>query len=526
MNILLVDDQPDVISGVLVGVRWDLLDIDEKYTATDIFSAQKIIQEHSVDLMLCDIEMPLGSGLELYQWVLEQKYRIKCIFLTAHADFSYMQSAIQMNGFDYLLLPASYDQIEASIRKAIDQIKVERVIRNYYEYGIALKKKETTTTENILRNYLLRCEDGKTLQEYFRAISLPLTSQVLCNCALLQVISWGGDSPWKPHLFQYAINNVFREMLSEPSCRVHAVALSSEIYFLMVFPGTQATEQALWKSMEEFAELCPQHLGCSLACYMGKSVQFPMLPDMLEQLQKLAGRNVSRKGGVYPWAQIQEPARDYVAPDFGRWDILEKSGLYDALRQEMQAYMDRGAAANGFSPEILRQLHQDVVYWFIHALGRHGGKASDVFDQRTDSEYNYEAMMSSYQTVERMRVFLEFLCSFLKSSESVEPSSNHMERIEAYIRKNIQKNITRKELADAVYLNPEYLSRLFKKEKGCTLSEYITTEKMFLAKSLLETTNFSVSMIASKVGYGNFSHFAQCFKKEFGVSPSDIRQNK
>jgi two-component system response regulator YesN len=100
-----------------------------------------------------------------------------------------------------------------------------------------------------------------------------------------------------------------------------------------------------------------------------------------------------------------------------------------------------------------------------------------------------------------------------------------MDEILNYIHKNIQKNITRKDVAEAVYLNPEYLSRLFRKEKGMKLSDYILQEKMNIAKLMLETTDFSVSIIASKVGYSNFSHFAQSFKRLFGVSPSEIKQN-
>ncbi|MEG2404278.1 MAG: AraC family transcriptional regulator, partial [Oscillospiraceae bacterium] len=118
-----------------------------------------------------------------------------------------------------------------------------------------------------------------------------------------------------------------------------------------------------------------------------------------------------------------------------------------------------------------------------------------------------------------------FTTSYLKElSGQNDNQGDRIEEIVEYIHQNIQKNITRKDLADAVYLNPEYLSRLFKKEKGCTLSEFILKEKMNIAKSLLETTGFSVSIIASKVGYSNFSHFAQCFKKGFGVSPSEFRQ--
>lgn len=524
MNILLVDDQPEVLLGVSAGIHWKQLGIDEYFTAGDIFTAQDIIRRNKVELLLCDIEMPLGSGLELYQWVIENQYKIKCIFLTAHSDFAYMQSAIQMQGFDYLLQPASYEQIEDSIRKAIEKIKLEQAIDDYYKYGIALKKQESAATESILRNYLLKYEDGHTLFEYFSAISLPLSDSILCDCVLLQVISWNDHEPWQPHLFQYAVNNVIQELYPIKSAQLYTVALNNEMYCLTAFPATDQSSNALRQSVKEFMELCPEHLGCTVACYQGKTVSLRQLPDTVEFVLHMAGCNVTKQSKFFDCEDLLQENIRYVPPDFGRWDTLEKEGLYDTLKQEMLSYLDSNLTQEKVTAGFLRLLHQDVIFWFTHMLGRHNIRAHEVFNQNSDAKYNYEAMMNSYADVDRMRALLTFLCTYLQSCSQNISVKSHVESVEEYIRHNIQKNITRKELADAVYLNPEYLSRLFKKEKGCTISEYITKEKMFLARSLLETTNFSVSMIASKVGYSNFSHFAQCFKKEFCISPSDIRR--
>ncbi len=527
MNVLMVDDQPEVLAGVQLGVRWELLDVEERFTANDIFQAQEIIRTKRVDLLLCDIEMPFGSGLDLYQWVLENHYKIKCIFLTAHSDFSYMQSAIQMQGFDYLLQPASYEQIENSIRKAIDKIKLETVIDNYYEYGIALKKQEKDTTESVLRNYLLKCDDGRAMRRYFQAISTPLPDSAEFDCLLLQVMHWNNDIAWQPHLFQYAVGNVLQELHPNGNPQLFVITLHAQMYFVMSRVSGDAHAEDLRQCTEEFLELCPQHLGCRVAAYQGATASLEQLPAALEQLQELCHHNVLGESRFFTGEELREEATHYSPPEFDNWDTLETAGLYTPLRQEMLHYLDAQAQSGNMAIGCLRQFHQDVIYWFAHALGRHSIRAHEVFNQREDSEYNYDAMMRSYSSVERMKSLLNFICDCLESEsgEKNTSSSSHMERIEEYICQNIQKSITRKELADAVYLNPEYLSRLFKKEKGCTLLEFITHKKMQLARSLLETTNFPVSMIASKVGYGNFSHFAQTFKKEFGVTPSDIRQS-
>lgn len=89
-----------------------------------------------------------------------------------------------------------------------------------------------------------------------------------------------------------------------------------------------------------------------------------------------------------------------------------------------------------------------------------------------------------------------------------------IQRAMTYIRRTSTKDLSRAEIADAIYLNPEYLSCLFKKWKtGASLNDYIVTEKMRAAQSLLSDTNIPVSLIATNVGYSNFSYFSQVFKK-------------
>lgn len=95
-----------------------------------------------------------------------------------------------------------------------------------------------------------------------------------------------------------------------------------------------------------------------------------------------------------------------------------------------------------------------------------------------------------------------------------------------YIRRNIDRDLSRTEIAEAIFLNPEYLSRLFKKETGGSLNDYIVAEKMRVSQALLAETNIPVGIVASKVGYSNFSYFSQVFKKTTGMSPLEYRASR
>ena len=73
-------------------------------------------------------------------------------------------------------------------------------------------------------------------------------------------------------------------------------------------------------------------------------------------------------------------------------------------------------------------------------------------------------------------------------------------------------------------MNPEYLTKLFKKNTGFTLKEYIVNEKMESAKILLSTTTLPVTLISGHVGYGNYSNFTRSFKQLVGCTPMEYRK--
>lgn len=94
---------------------------------------------------------------------------------------------------------------------------------------------------------------------------------------------------------------------------------------------------------------------------------------------------------------------------------------------------------------------------------------------------------------------------------------------EKYIRDNISRSVSRAEVAEYLNFNEEYFSRLFKKYNGDTFKAYEMKERIREAKKLLQYSNFSINIIASKVGYDNFSHFSKIFKQATGYTPQEYR---
>lgn len=82
------------------------------------------------------------------------------------------------------------------------------------------------------------------------------------------------------------------------------------------------------------------------------------------------------------------------------------------------------------------------------------------------------------------------------------------------------------ELGDKLHLHPVYLNRIFKKEKGVSISQYIINERMKLAASLLRSGQLSAAAVAEQVGYRNYSNFNITFKKYYSCTPGQYNEQK
>lgn len=90
---------------------------------------------------------------------------------------------------------------------------------------------------------------------------------------------------------------------------------------------------------------------------------------------------------------------------------------------------------------------------------------------------------------------------------------------------NYNKDISLQEVAEIIGVSAAHLSRVVKKELGKNFTEYIVDLRMEKAKNMLETTNFKVMDISKTVGYENPDYFSRIFKRQCGATPHDYRQH-
>lgn len=92
-----------------------------------------------------------------------------------------------------------------------------------------------------------------------------------------------------------------------------------------------------------------------------------------------------------------------------------------------------------------------------------------------------------------------------------------------YLNKNFSQQIVRWKLADTVHVSEDYLTRIFHKELGLSLWEYLNRYRIYLAERLLLETNDTVYEIAERIGFQDKAYFCRVFKKIYGISPGKIR---
>lgn len=94
-----------------------------------------------------------------------------------------------------------------------------------------------------------------------------------------------------------------------------------------------------------------------------------------------------------------------------------------------------------------------------------------------------------------------------------------------YIYDNLHRKITLEELSEKVNLSPSYLSKLFHKEVGLTISAYVTKKRIEAAENMLKFSDYSCLEISDYLCFSSESHFISIFKKHTGYTPKNYREH-
>ena len=121
--------------------------------------------------------------------------------------------------------------------------------------------------------------------------------------------------------------------------------------------------------------------------------------------------------------------------------------------------------------------------------------------------------------------FSQLAVNFLTSRahEHMDHDQDLIQRIHTYVERHLNEDLTLIRLAEVVFLNPSYLSRLYKQMTGITLSEHISQMRIKRATELLIKPSVKMQYISQQLGFQSPSYFSQFFKKMTGMTPQEYR---
>lgn len=143
---------------------------------------------------------------------------------------------------------------------------------------------------------------------------------------------------------------------------------------------------------------------------------------------------------------------------------------------------------------------------------------ADIYIRKADGCKNREAVFELYE--EMCLDFAERMCEIRKESVV----SLHIRKCIDHIYENSAGDLSVKALAEVVGLNPSYLSRLFSKETGIPLKQFVMEAKIDIAQNLLKYSDLPYLQIAVSLGYSSQSAFIATFKRIAGMTPKAYRE--
>lgn len=179
MKILIVDDEMIAIEGIMANIHFEDYGINEVATANSMEQAKVIIMQGGVDIVMCDIEMPNGSGLDLFSWMNTYDSTIVKLILTCHAEFHFAQQAISLSCQQYITKPATPEVLAKTVTVAVEQVeknhselKIRKFGEAYVNKMAGVKGDEVSIVEQIRQYIIDHIEEELSVEELARKVYL------------------------------------------------------------------------------------------------------------------------------------------------------------------------------------------------------------------------------------------------------------------------------------------------------------------------------------------------------------------
>ncbi len=517
MNVLIVDDDVLAVQGISSVIQKKELGIDQIFCAYREQEAKSILQKEKVDIALCDIEMPKGSGLDLMSWIRQEGYSVTMMILTSHADFHYAAQAIKVGSFDYLLKPVTDEELNSALKRAIQR---QREVQRLKKEGRNWKKNYQVILERYFSEVMLGVIRGSwnLLSEYARQRMISLSENARYLPILFCMKRWPlSFRQCDRGSVQFIMKNIAYELFEKAAHRV----VCAEVHDrgIVILLCEKWDEKQTEKSSGDYLRAFRENFQCSITGYQGKPVRLEELEEEFNILKKEETNNISFENTIWKERKIQK--KTYDPFDYNEMIRLVQGEKTEQALYQIHLYLKKEQKKMELDGTLLEKMKNDLLQAVYVLLKESGVQAHLLLEDEETKELSKFALLTVEDFENWSRHLLKKTGEFIKFVKS---DSSVVGKAEQYIRHNLDKIVECEDVAREVCMNSDYLSRLFKREKGMPLQKYISQARIEKAKDLLAATDISVSTVAQMTGYSHFSYFSTAFKKAVNMSPLDYRK--
>ncbi|WP_379134234.1 helix-turn-helix domain-containing protein [Paenibacillus sp. sgz500958] len=530
-TVMLVDDEKGVRNSIKAKINWEEAGFCIVSEASSGSEALKLLEQGPLPhLVISDIRMPQMTGIEFIQICQNRYPDLRTAVLSGYSDFEYLKSAIKLGVKDYLLKPVARGEL------------IELLARLSADLQSEFEEIQAAQRELVQKNEQLRM-----LQEHF----------------LLQLVKedWHSLSAVKERLIQLQLAPLSVENLNARflavEMRIPPGRLSGwedrrdllHLAFQMLCRETASQ----WRGIYPFADIAHSSIMYFLIATNDETQHSRLAEKFMEQLRSNIS-NVLRLDSVIG---IGEPVTGINRLKNGYASCMlswSQSTVHGQEGQETHGVLEM---THSFTPEVERKLIQAIENLDMKAFHR---QLDAIFkpDQETPvfaftflalrvlllfssvakkfeiagsalQQYlwNCQMMISGLESRGEVMGQIDVLAEQVMEEVKKTRFSSGLQLAEAvrkYVEENFSYELTLSSLADMFHINETYLSGLFKQHVGITFSDYVTALRISKAEQLLRENELKLTDIAMLVGYSTSSYFSTCFKKSFGKSPKEYRE--
>ena len=517
MKLLFADKNLQTAKRLMDSIDPEQLGISAVQAAETASQVLQSIGTQEVDILVLSAE--LADGSELLRRIREINIRTVVILYARKVNVESIRRVMRFHIFDFLSFPISPEALNETLQAAVTEAGLQQRIQRFYRSITSVRQ----VNRRIFWDRLLSGDDSVLNEQSYSTVGSDREYNENARFRLC-LLSLADGTEMPPSWKSYALFNVFGEVITECGFSQEiTIPLQDHDWCCVLRCGDEENAAALESMLERINAFVHKELGAWLNCYYSGEVTLPTAYAEYKKLMICFEDDVTSRGAVYSTETYPLREIPYVKPPLREWSLLLTFRQTEDILVQIYAHLDHLVAGGNLNAAYLQTLRIDIIQILQTALTEKQISWYDFFKSSRYDLLNRNVQRSVDHTIRFLEYIIRNAIEYLKRLDETQSAVG---RVKEYIDTHFNEDITRSDMAQIVFLNPDYLARIFKAETGQSLGAYVKERRIFEAKRLLAETNIQVKEIALRVGYDNSSYFSHVFHQYTGVTPYAYRRQK